>query len=193
MRINEIVNGILKNPQIDGSTDFSKSTIVGNREGYSIHQMIIGESIVLMILDKDGTYKGYIIYKSDGHFIEAYVKEQFRRMGVMSTLMLYVLRNIKTRLYINADDVVSDMSRHAFKILAKQNKIRILDKSTGDKLSNEELHTIFSSMGANDYALIIEHTHKAPADNFNEIVNEDGSAVYNKTYDGTPINEFFYD
>jgi len=193
MRITEIVNGILKHPRISSTEDFSKSSKVGNREGYDIHQSTIDDAISLMILDSDGTYKGYILYKNDGHFIEAYVKEQFRRQGIMSTLILYVLRNDNIRLYINTDDVVSDMSRNAFMTMTINNKIKILDKNTEKHFTNQELHRIFSSLGANDYALIIEHTHKQPRDNFYEIVNESGDAIYNKTFDGAKITEFFYD
>jgi len=194
MEIDEIVNGRLVNPQIPIDLNLANTPIEGSREGYDIHHFKFGNlDHVFAVLDDNHLYKGYIAVMNDGHFIEAYVKPEFRKQGIMSTIMLYVLRDLKEPLYINSDDVVSDDSRLVLLSLYSKNKIKIRDGATKDLFDIKKLKEIFNSVGSNDYSLIIEHTHKSPPSNFYEIVNEDGSAVYTKTPLGEPIAPFWYD
>lgn len=191
----EIRGGGLERPQLPSTQDFSKSSIIATVDGYSIHafKYLPIFEIVLAVLDDNGTYKGYIGFSEDGHFIEANTLEQHRRKGIMSVLLLYTLRNVVSPLYINSGDIVSKFSRSAIWSLAEKNVIRISNENN-EYYSKEKLYDILNDNWPNDYSLYLYPTHQQLKENyweFRDVVTR--QAYYDTNFSGESIEPYWYD
>ena len=194
-RVSEIVGGGLAEPQLPIDQDFSTSTNLGTVDGYVIHGFTYQPifDTVLAVLDDNGTYKGYIGFNNDGLFVEANTLEQFRRKGIMSTLLLYALRNFKSPLFVRSTTVVSRFSRQLFWSLSEKKKIMITD-SEKREYSLEQLSQILSDNWPNKYDLYIYPTHEQLGEQYWEFRNvETGNAYYDKNYLGESIKPYWYD
>jgi hypothetical protein len=195
MKIGEIIGGTLANTQIPPTQDLGAAPIEATVDGYDIHAFSYDPlfDIVLAVLNGDGTYRGYIGLNDDGHFIEAYTKEEHRKQGIMSVLMLYALRNFKTPLYILHGDIVSKFSRQAIWSLAEKNKIIVKNKN-GDAYTRDILLDILNNNWPNEHSLYLYPSHGALKENYWEFRDvETGAAYYDKNFLGEEISPWWYD
>lgn len=195
MKINEIIGGGLENPQIPETQNLSKAPINATLDGYDIRAFSYKSKfdIVLSILDDNGMYKGYIGFNDDGHFIEAYTKEEHRKRGIMSVLMLYALREFKKPLFILKNDIVSKFSRIAIWSLAEKNKI-IVKNQEGEPYSLDDLKGILNNYWPNEHSLYLYPSHGIVKENYWEFRDPvTKTAYYNKNFLGEDIIAWWYD
>lgn len=193
--INEILGGSLENPMLPPDRDFSDSDIVDTVDGYEIHvfKYVPYFDIILAVLNTDGTYKGYIGFNNDGHFIEANTKQEYQRKGIMSVLMLYALRNGISPLFINSTDTVSRFSRAVIWSLKEKNKIKVTDKNNIE-YSSEQLFNILNDNWPSDYSLYLYSTHGSLSENYWEFRDTlTKEAYYDKNFLGESIEPYWYE
>ena len=169
MKINEIEYGHWNTPSLPEDTVLSNATVAGQFDGYDIYQ----SNEYLLILNTDQCYMGYIkIAAASGNeliFKEAFVKEKYRRMGIASILILFVLRELHMKLVLLPNEIVTDDSRQLFYKLLKINKIKV--KCNNKLLTVDEFGAICVSIDSNDTQLIIESSKKKQSSTCYEIRN----------------------
>jgi hypothetical protein len=164
MKVNEIEYGHWNMPSLPENQRITDSKIIGQFDGYDIHQL----DDYFLILDNQNYYMGYIRV-DDSFFREAYVTQQNRRKGIASILILFVLRSLKQKLILSNDEMITDDSRQLFFKLAQANKIKISQDSK--QLSIPDLSKIFRDISSNDLTLIIESKQKKVSKTCFEIRN----------------------
>lgn len=163
MKVSEIVDEIKYghfpiSPSIDSSTIIN-AQLLGKYSIHEIHATKFDNFIMFCVLNGDNTYQGYIlcIDKDDGViFKESYVHPEYRRQGILSHIILYILRISKQKIYILSDEIMTDDSRQMIYKLAERNIIQIKNLSTNQQFSNDELSRLFADTNDNEVGLIIE-------------------------------------
>jgi hypothetical protein len=159
---------------------------LGTYEGQKIFgtKMVEGGKEFIVIYVPDGnSYKGYVKCIDNGNSVEfsqAFVKDEFRRKGILSSIILYTLRTEKTRITISPDEIVTDDSRSLFYNLSAVKKmITIRDSRTGKVMDSSELGKLFSDLSDNNVGLIVE-SEKRINEHMTQIINiNNGKSEFN--------------
>ena len=135
---------------------------VGTYEGLEIFATRIDNNIILYS-PHGMSYRGYVAMINNGEsvqFTHAYVRPEFRQMGISTNIILFLLKSNGTKIVISPDEIMTDDSRQLFYKLAKRNIITISDIHTGKAFNLSELGKLFSDMDDNQVGLIVESDSK---------------------------------
>jgi hypothetical protein len=135
---------------------------VGTYEGLEIFATRIDNNIILYS-PQGMTYRGYVAMidnEESVQFTHAYVRPEFRQMGISTNIILFLLKSNGTKIVISPDEIMTDDSRQLFYKLAKRNIITISDIHTGKAFNLSELGKLFSDMDDNQVGLIVESDSK---------------------------------
>lgn len=157
MKINEIEYGHFNKPSIAEIATLQNLTLAGNYDGYDIYSTSQNGHHYYLILDENNpiTYMGFIA--TDRSYLrELYVKEKFRRLGIMSILILFITKQLHQPLLIAFDEIVTDDSRKLIRQLHRRNKIKVINKETGINYTPDDLAILFKNIDDDNVELIIE-------------------------------------
>ena len=150
---------------------------LGTYEGHKIfgtNMVSDGQDFIVLYVPDGNSYKGYVKCINNGtsiEFSQAFVKEKFRRNGILSSIILYTLRTEKIRITISPDEIMTDDSRSLFYNLSVEKKmITIRDSRTGKVMNSTELGKLFSDISDNDVGLIVE-SEKRINEHMTQIIN----------------------
>jgi GNAT superfamily N-acetyltransferase len=191
--VNEFKWGALRDPEIPRDHILDKQHM-GEYEGHSIHHFSWKGYHGLGVFNDDGTYRGYILLRGDKNplvFGQAFVNENWRKRGIGTCLILFVLRSLNHTIEIADDEIITDDSRELFKALLKQNKITMTNTVTNNVVDYGELSRLFSFIGDNNIGFIVESSARRSLGVVYEIVDPDtGWAVHGSR--GTIVRESWW-
>lgn len=171
MKINEIEYGHFNKPSIAETATLQNLALVGNYDDYAIYSVLENGQNYYLILDEANptTYVGFIA--RDGKYLkELYVKEKFRRMGIMSILILFITRQLHQQLLLTSNEIVTDDSRKLIRQLHQRNKIKVINKETGINYTPDDLALMFKDID-NKIELILESRLRGKSNSCYEIRN----------------------
>jgi hypothetical protein len=150
---------------------------LGTYEGLTIFGTNLKEEgkIFLMLYVPDGnSYKGYVKCVNNGNSVEfsqAFVKEKFRRAGILSSIILFTLRIENVKITISPDEIMTDDSRQLFYNLAAEKKMITIRNSRTEKImSSSDLSKLFSDVSDNNVGLIVE-SKKITNEHMTQLIN----------------------
>jgi hypothetical protein len=179
MKINEIEYGHWNSPSWAQGEPRPDAIFVGEFDCYKIYS----QDDYYFVPDSDFSYLGYVKVEETGEFRELYVPEKNRRRGIASSIVLFIVRELKSPLTLTASEIVTDDSRSVFYTLAQAGKISITEK--GLVLTKDQISQLFTDISDNDRELVIESQRKKKSTTCNELVNPvTGEAVAESIYFG---------
>ena len=133
-----------------------------------------GQDFVVLYVPYGNSYKGYvkcIDNENSVEFSQAFVKDEFRRKGILSAIILFTLKIEKMKITISPNEIMTDDSRGLFYNLSSEKKmITIRDSKTGKIMSSSKLSKLFSDVSDNDVGLIVE-SEKRINEHMTQIIN----------------------
>lgn len=166
--LNEIDFGALPNPTVPEELEIDNYTKEGKFDNYEIVSVHI-DKWFYFILDSNSQYMGYVILGNNDEFLELYVAKRYRRMGIASSIILFLLRKLNKKLKLMPDMILSKDSREVLSKLAEVGKVKV--SSNNGYLSKEQATKVFADESPNDIALVIECRNRNPDPRFLELWN----------------------
>jgi hypothetical protein len=157
MKFNEIVSGEMDNPNVP---IFNNPEHVCDNDGYPIMTDIWNGYRIFGILDdQSGKTMSYVVLEDmhkDNlfHFWEIYTMPAARGKNLGGIILTALRGKLGIRLFIDKNDVVSDLGRSLILNLVKNNRIDVSSQG-GVKLSYDDLKVIFDKPRCSN-SLIIE-------------------------------------
>lgn len=192
--ISEFRYGSLPNADIPEDTILDKNH-VGEREGHHIYHFSWKGHHGLGTFNEDGTYQGYILlHGTTDPFIfgQAYVRKEYRKRGICSCLILFVLRDFNNKIMIAPDEIITEDSRTLFKKLLYRGLIKMTNTVDNKVVDYPTLEQMFRSIGSNNIGFIVENTAAQTFGKYYEIVNPERN---NATHGGgdSLIEAYYHD